>query len=376
MDIMDNEEITMLLKYPMMKKVFENGVVHYKGVIDINETTYKVCISESDNGYIVELPTECVHLQDDLIALQPTLHLKGIICCLDALKNLIEKNMPSNAPTNYCDIYTQVLFEYSEFTRFHVSLKSCYLHHDLSKITVKMLDEQNKEHSLVIKVNYDGKEIFEISEYDLPVEKDKLKASSSLRVVYDHFAGIVSELQPYFQLMEEFDRNCYILDPADHKNRHNYRRIWLDGNLSMIITVNPFRMSHLPEIKFLGPDRLTEPYYSNINHNILEWDANEDIFMEILKLIGLEEFPLRPQNTMQEDVLVKSGDCCICFSSRLNDKLPEVVCRQPFCGNSYHVECLYEVMVWLISLNARKVFSNIIGQCLNCEKNISCPIPS
>nr|CAH7766863.1 unnamed protein product [Callosobruchus chinensis] len=373
MDVMDHEEITVLLKYPMMKKIVENGVVIYQGVIDINETIYKVQVMESDKGYTVELPTECMHLQDDFVALQPTLHLKGIVACLDALKNIIEKNMPSNAPANYCDIYTQVLFEYSEFTKFHVSLKSCYLHHDLSKISVKMLDEQNKEHSLVIKINYEGKEIFEISEFDLPVEKEKLKASSSLRVVYDHFAEFVHELQPYFQLMEEFDRNCYILDPIDHKNRHNFRRIWLDDNLSMIITINPFRMSELPEIKFLGPDRLTEPYYSNINHNILEWDANEDIFMEILKLIGLEGYPQRLPMTAQEDILVKSGDCCICFSSRLNDKLPEVVCKHPFCGNSYHVECLYE---WLISLNARKVFSNIIGQCLNCEKNISCPIPS
>ncbi|VEN48379.1 unnamed protein product [Callosobruchus maculatus] len=372
-DVMDNEEITMLLKYPMMRKIVKNGVVHYQGAIDINEIIYKVSVIETDKGYIVELPTECGHLHDDFVALQPTLHLRRIISCLDALKNLIEKNVPSNALANNCDIYIQVLFEYSEFTKFHVSLKSCYLHHDLSKITVKMLDEQNKEHCLVIKVNYDGREIFEISDYDLPVEKEELKVSSSLRVVYDHFAGIVNELQPYFRLMDEFDRNCYILDPVDHKNRHNYRRVWLDDNLSMIITINPFRMCQLPEIKFLGPDRLTESYYSNINRNILEWNANEDVFMEILKLIGLEEYPLKPQITIQEDVLVKSGDCCICFSSRLNNKLPEVICKHPFCGNSYHVECLYE---WLISLNARKVFTTIIGQCLNCEKNISCPIPS
>ncbi|CAH1963537.1 unnamed protein product [Acanthoscelides obtectus] len=373
MDNMDNEEITMLLKYPMMRKTVENGVDKYQGVIDVNETMYKVCVAESDKGCTLKLPSELVHLQDDFITLQSTLHLKGVVSCLDALKNLIEDKIPSSAPANHCDIYIQVLFEYSEFTKFYVSLKSCYLHHDLSKISVKLLDEQNREHSVVIKVNYNGKEIFEILEYDLPVEKDKLKSSSSLRVVYDNFAGLVSELQTYFQLMEEFDRSCFVIDPVDQKYRHNYRRIWLDDNLSMIVTINPFRMCQIPEIKFLGPDSLTESYYSNINNTILEWDANGNIFIEIMKLIGLDDYPQKPETAIEEDILVNTGDCCICFSSRLNDKLPEVVCKHAFCGNSYHVECLYE---WLVSVNARKVFSNIVGQCLNCEKNISCPIPS
>ncbi|XP_018578449.1 E3 ubiquitin-protein ligase FANCL-like [Anoplophora glabripennis] len=87
----------------------------------------------------------------------------------------------------------------------------------------------------------------------------------------------------------------------------------------------------------------------------------------------LESFPQKPAvEERVPDLLVNSGDCSICFSSRLNDKLPEVICKNKVCENCYHVECLYE---WLMSVNARRFFSDVVGLCPNCEKNITCPIP-
>ncbi|KAG5864051.1 hypothetical protein JTB14_021110 [Gonioctena quinquepunctata] len=101
----------------------------------------------------------------------------------------------------------------------------------------------------------------------------------------------------------------------------------------------------MPEIKFLGPERLVEVYRRIINNNLENWDQNNDTFTEILHLIGITKFPQK--NIARSDgnnMLLMSGDCCICFSSQLNDKLPEVICANKLCENCYHVECLYEFL--------------------------------
>lgn len=147
---------------------------------------------------------------------------------LDSLKKYISSKIPSKKPQNHCETYRQVLYEFSEFSKFYLNLKSCYLAYDLSKVSVTTLDEQNREHYIEIRVDYgDKKNIFEIAEFDLPYEKDKFKKSSNLKVVYNQFVDVIETLQPFFSLMEDFDKNCNILDPVPQKKRYNYRRIWL-----------------------------------------------------------------------------------------------------------------------------------------------------
>uniref|UniRef100_A0A6P7FFJ7 E3 ubiquitin-protein ligase FANCL isoform X2 n=1 Tax=Diabrotica virgifera virgifera TaxID=50390 RepID=A0A6P7FFJ7_DIAVI len=372
MDPKDETDIKLLLNYPFISKRVEDDLIIYKGIIE--DEDYQLTIKEtSQKGFILEAGENLDFLDAEFSnSIRTT--ATDIVMVLDMLRSHISLKIPTDKLTNHSDTYRQVLCEYLEFTKFYLNLKSSYLAYDLSKISITMFDESNREHSVVIRVNYNDRNIFEIVDCDLPCEMEKFQKSSNLKAVYNQFVEDVERLQLFFNLMEDFDKNCNILDPVPPKKRYNFRRIWLGETLSVIITVDPFSLGRMPTIIFLGPERMVETYRMTMNNNLENWDTNNCIFSEILKLIGLDKFPTKPINEgKQDDILLEAGDCSICFSYRLNDKLPEIVCRNQFCDNCYHIDCLYE---WLMSVNSRRFFSEVVGNCPNCEKNISCPIPN
>lgn len=165
------------------------------------------------------------------------IHPKNIITYLDALRVFVEKKNLAPIPVNHSETFLHILHEYAEFTRFYFNLKSNYLAQDLSKIYLSVQDEMNRKHKLVIRINYSEKDIFEIDEYDLPVQREKFKSSSNLTEVYDQFVSVVGDLQPYFILMEELDANCCVLDPTETRWCFKYRRIWL-GKIQSLFRVS------------------------------------------------------------------------------------------------------------------------------------------
>lgn len=54
----------------------------------------------------------------------------------------------------------------------------------------------------------------------------------------------------------------------------------------MIITIDPFNVSLIPEIKFLGPEKLSESYRMTVNSNLALWNPANNTISEILQLIG------------------------------------------------------------------------------------------
>ncbi|XP_018562738.1 E3 ubiquitin-protein ligase FANCL [Anoplophora glabripennis] len=371
---MDDADLALLLKYPLISKALAENAVTYKGTVHVNEEDYEICVTNSnDTNFKLTLPERLTSFEAEVDAVITKEQPKNIITVLDIICTFISTKIPFTEPIDRCEVYRHILHEYSDFTRFYLNIKSCFLAHDLSKVRISTLDQGRREHSFEISANFDDKNVFSVTSYDLPLDKEEFRKSASLKDIYDELLGTIDTFQPFFEVMDEFDRNCWVLDPEEPKRSCGYRRIWIRENFSVIITLNPVDVSRLPEIKLLGPERLVEEYRSNLNSNISEWEPKNGVFSETLKLLGLESFPQKPAvEERVPDLLVNSGDCSICFSSRLNDKLPEVICKNKVCENCYHVECLYE---WLMSVNARRFFSDVVGLCPNCEKNITCPIP-
>lgn len=54
----------------------------------------------------------------------------------------------------------------------------------------------------------------------------------------------------------------------------------------MILTVDPLNVTHLPDIKFLGPEKFAENFRKTVNENLENWDSRNDLIVEILHLIG------------------------------------------------------------------------------------------
>lgn len=60
-----------------------------------------------------------------------------------------------------------------------------------------------------------------------------------------------------------------MIDPADPKPYHLYRRIHLNAALSLLIKLNPLNPESLPEIKPLGSDKEVAECQNIISENSL-----------------------------------------------------------------------------------------------------------
>ncbi|XP_066148809.1 E3 ubiquitin-protein ligase FANCL-like isoform X1 [Euwallacea fornicatus] len=369
-----------ILKYPHMRvrgveDAHECLLIHGKMLInntDITISLLQTTIVKGEYQYILQnIPnvskTTIANIRNDLSSLK----FKNTVEALDRIQDILEAGVSKKKLENYSQIYRTVLQEYSELTKFFFNFNSHKLSYDLSSINVDVKDSKLRIHSVGIKINYaEPTEIFQLADIDLP-EGEAIHNNNSLVALFEEFIARIELLQPFFNLMEDFDRNTSILDPEKPRKCDAYRRIWLGENISVIITVDPFNIFQRPDIRFLGPEKSVEPYNTNFNNNFGNWALTENIFQAVLDLLGIEAFPKRETMKSATSLLVEYGECSICFSLRVDGKLPDIICENSCCAQFYHGKCLYE---WLVCLNAKRTFNNVSGNCPNCEKIISCPI--
>lgn len=106
------------------------------------------------------------------------------------------------------------------------------------------------------------------------------------------------------------------------------------------------------------------PLREHLNANIQSWNPQLSVFANLENLLG-QKFP-SPSTTKKEDF---SMECGICYAYRLNDLIPDKVCDDSRCGQSFHSLCLYE---WLRDLpSTRQSFNMVFGECPYCSKPIT-----
>ncbi|EFA05477.1 E3 ubiquitin-protein ligase FANCL-like Protein [Tribolium castaneum] len=359
--------LSLLIKYPLISTKNRNGRIHYNGrVMCGSHDTDLHVIEEKINGNVTfTLKTTFGPEINEKIAKSES---QNIVDFLDNIVTLLART-----PQNHANSYKRVLHEYFEFTRFHLNIRNSHISSDLQLIKVTTVDEGRREHRLEISVDLDEvRDVFQPLNVELPEHFVKALGGkfSNLTEIYRRFLGVLEELQPFFDVMDEVDGNCGVLDPETPTRGHCHRRIWLDQNLSVIVTIDPLNVRARPELRFFGPERLVHQHLDELNEKLEEWNDRGDFLEELLKILSLEKFPQKPKT--DRDVLMDVGECCICFSLRLDEKMPEIICGNKSCENFFHVQCLYE---WLSSVNSKRILNQIHGQCPNCEKEISCPLP-
>ncbi|KAK4877788.1 hypothetical protein RN001_010294 [Aquatica leii] len=352
-------ELQILFKYPLLLPKNHN-LNEFEGYINVQGGDYKIHVQRV-NGQITLL-------HSDFDAPHWGNKYSDMVQYLDALYNDIAAKTTPTKSKNDSEHYRHVLSEYLEFREFYINVKECRLSPDLTAITMKIADEGGRVQSLKISVNTN----FNIIEHSLPDKKELLTSYTSLTALYEKFLQAIEELQPYFYIMESLD-TAWVLDPEVPTPKDNYRRIAIDHNVSLIVTVNPWMCNDIPQLQFMGPERLVDDYHFRISSNLSNWDLQGNIIDELVKLLEMETFPVK-QVEADETALYNTGDCCICFSLRLNGNLPEINCKNPSCEQFFHTDCLYQ---WLVSVGTKtkRCFNEVNGECPNCEKHISCPIP-
>ncbi|XP_044260130.1 E3 ubiquitin-protein ligase FANCL [Tribolium madens] len=361
-----HNDLSLLIKYPLISTKSRNGCIHYNGRVMCGSRDIDLHVIEKNvNGNVTfTLNTTFGTQIDEKIA---EIKSHNITDFLDNVVTVLKQT-----PQNHVNSYKRVLHEYSEFARFHLNIRNSQISDDLLLIRVTTVDEGRREHRLEISVDLDEpRDIFKPIKLELPEYFLKQFGKfSNLTEVYSRFLASLEDLQPLFDIMDELDENCGVLDPEKPTRGDSHRRIWLDQNLSVIVTIDPLNVKARPELKFLGPERRVSQCLEKLSRKLDEWDDSGDFFEQLLKILDLNKFPQKPKT--DRDTLMDVGECCICFSLRLNEKMPEIICGNKSCENFFHVQCLYE---WLSSVNSKRILNQIHGQCPNCEKGISCPLP-
>ncbi|XP_034283218.1 E3 ubiquitin-protein ligase FANCL isoform X3 [Pantherophis guttatus] len=237
-----------------------------------------------------------------------------------------------------------------------------------STIRLKAEDSSGRDHQITLKFNSKYPREQPDCLIDLPVQFSfSWTPQSSLLSIHSQFLAALESLKEFWDVLDEIDEKTWVLEPEKPTRSSTRRRIAIGSNISLNIEVDPRHPTMLPECYFLGADHVVNPLKIKLNSNVHMWNPENSLlknFKEILEI----DFPSR-------EALEKSDfsmDCGICYAYRLDGAIPDQVCDDSHCGQSFHQVCLYE---WLRGLpSSRQSFNVIFGECPYCSKQITLKI--
>ncbi|KAL1529355.1 hypothetical protein AB1Y20_000307 [Prymnesium parvum] len=188
----------------------------------------------------------------------------------------------------------------------------------------------------------------------------------SLAAVMSQFKRELQKHQLLWDILDDFDANTWVLEPLHPTRDCVMRRIALSGNCSLQISLHVGAPTSLPELLFLGADRILRPLREALNSNLGVWSVQRGV-RENLQDVLQTQFPSRPQTALGEGDAYTT-ECAICYNYRsLDDTVPECACDA--CGKPYHGTCLNE---WLRSLpTTQQSFNRLFGECPYCSRPIA-----
>src|SRR4051812_11198023 len=82
-------------------------------------------------------------------------------------------------------------------------------------------------------------------------------------------------LQDFWDVMDDLDRHCVVMEPQAPSRKDTKRRIWLSKTSSLLVVVNPSKPREIPTCHFLGSDKAVAPLKRSFSANSRSWNANE-----------------------------------------------------------------------------------------------------
>uniref|UniRef100_A0A8C6VKW1 E3 ubiquitin-protein ligase FANCL n=1 Tax=Naja naja TaxID=35670 RepID=A0A8C6VKW1_NAJNA len=237
-----------------------------------------------------------------------------------------------------------------------------------STIRLKAEDSSGRDHQITLKLNSKYPREQPDCLIDLPIQFSfSWTPQSSLLSIHSQFLAALESLKEFWDVLDEIDEKTWVLEPEKPTRSSTRRRIAIGSNISLNIEIDPRHPTMLPECYFLGADHVVNPLKIKLNSNIHMWNPENSLLKNLKEILEVD-FPSR-------EALEKSDfsmDCGICYAYRLDGTIPDQVCDDSHCGQSFHQVCLYE---WLRGLpSSRQSFNVIFGECPYCSKQITLKI--
>ncbi|KAK3591555.1 hypothetical protein CHS0354_041597 [Potamilus streckersoni] len=358
----------LLTEFPHLLPQNRQGTV-YDGFISVHNRHYRVQINLHVPGQLSEASVSCDWKLQHILRRYEHIIKQRLQQCstlhdfLIELRSIIERQLEQEekdlGQTGVFQVCEQLLADLEQLGWERL----VYIDPSFQEIHLQLMDDGNRKHVLKVQLSNEYPKEKPKCLTELPAKFEvHWTASSHLQDIYSQFHHIVSLYQEFWDMMEEIDRNTWVLEPEKPNYSAVHRRLAISSGASVQIAVDPKHPRVLPECRFLGADQAVSPLRESMGKNIQFWNEDRSLLDNLQMLLGIT-FP-SPSNSKKEDFSV---ECGICYAYRLEMEIPNEVCNDARCGQSYHQSCLYE---WLRALpSSRQSFNTIFGECPYCEKN-------
>lgn len=237
----------------------------------------------------------------------------------------------------------------------------------LRVIRLRAVDAAGREHALELELPPDYPRSPPRCSADLPAPLQlrwEDGAGRTLLAVARQHRDAVERYQAFWDVMDEFDSRCWVLEPAGPSRAVASRRVAVARHASLHVEVDPAQPLAVCECRFLGAEAAVGPLRSRLNERLFAWDAAATPLANLQRLLGVEFPP--PTTATREEFTV---ECGICYSYRLDGAVPDRVCDNARCSRPFHCACLFE---WLKALpDSRQSFGTVFGNCPYCRHPVT-----
>ncbi|KAK9807004.1 hypothetical protein WJX72_010444 [[Myrmecia] bisecta] len=249
-----------------------------------------------------------------------------------------------------------------------------WLQEDLAALRLRLSDRAGRDHELRVDLPAGYPATPPSVQADLPREVTlHWPPGSSLTSVVHQYSEAADSCCDLWECLEDFDRECSVMEPEQPSRSALFRRIAVGGHSSLVVTLDPDNPRSIPECRFMGSEAAVAPLREKLRSNRHLWDDERLTRVNLERVLDLR-LPSQTEAAL-DDI---SANCCICYGYRLLahpdqdptlGETPDINCENPQCGRPFHRACLVE---WLQSNNeTRRSFDTLFGQCLYCTNPIT-----
>lgn len=236
-------------------------------------------------------------------------------------------------------------------------------------LRLRHVDARGRAHSLEVELPPDYPRRAPRCVADLPAPfrlRWEDAADRSLASVAAQHAEAVARFQDAWDVLDELDARCWVLEPSGPSRAATSRRVAVARHASLHVEVDALRPRAVCECRFLGAEAVVGPMRRLLNERLFSWDESATPLANLERVLGIT-FPA-PDTANREEFAV---ECGICYAYRLDDDglVPDRVCDNARCSRPFHARCLHE---WLSALpSSRKSFGTVFGTCPYCSEPVT-----
>ncbi|CAO3587421.1 unnamed protein product [Absidia cylindrospora] len=222
------------------------------------------------------------------------------------------------------------------------------------------------------------------------ITTSSLGTGQSLSKMMESAVLTLNQYLPFFDTMDQLDKNARILDPSKPLRSDSWRRIALGNHCSLQLTVyDPTRPTHQPPmIRFFGNEKNVTPFQQAWQRflDAKEWQPTTSLLDNLISpLPSIARKNMLMDGDAGDGAMINDSkdddmSCAICYAYKLdmssdgktssrNQETPDTICANQQCNRGFHPSCLFE---WLRSNpSTTKSFNILFGNCPYCNDKIT-----